>query len=196
MHSTHPNRAGRHRHPRRARRVGGPRDFAWEVGPGWGRPGPRGPRRGRKGGDVRAAALLLLDEAPAHGYHLIQQIAERSEGSWSPSPGSIYPVLQQLEDEGFIAFERIDGRKTATLTAEGKAYVEANREALGEPWKSDQLGRHTSAEGAALAEAAKSLLAAARQVAHVGTPAQQAHAVEIVTEARRRLYGILADDDA
>ncbi|WP_286930120.1 MULTISPECIES: PadR family transcriptional regulator [Aeromicrobium] len=197
MHSTPPEPAGQHRHPRRGRRPGGPRDFDWDLGPGrTGRPGPRGPRRGRKGGDVRAAALLLLDEAPAHGYHLIQQIAARSEGAWSPSPGSIYPVLQQLEDEGFVEFERVDGRKTATLTDEGKSYVEEHREALGEPWNPEQLRRGGDAESTALITSLKTLSAAARQVMTVGTPAQQAKAVDVVNEARRQLYGLLADDDA
>ncbi|GAA3545489.1 hypothetical protein GCM10022196_27150 [Aeromicrobium flavum] len=196
MHSTPPKHAGQHRHPHRARRAGG-RDFDWDMGPGrMGRPGPRGPRRGRKGGDVRAAALLLLAEAPAHGYHLIQQIAARSEGAWSPSPGSIYPVLQQLEDEGLIEFERVDGRKTATLTEAGTAYVEEHREALGEPWNPEQLRRGGDAESAALATSLRTLSAAARQVMTVGTPAQQTKAVEIVSEARRQLYGLLADDDA
>ncbi|MFO6454242.1 MULTISPECIES: PadR family transcriptional regulator [unclassified Aeromicrobium] len=196
MHRTPPNPAGPHRHPRRARRAGGPRDFDWDLGPGRGRPGPRGPRRGRKGGDVRAAALLLLDEAPAHGYHLIQQIAARSEGAWSPSPGSIYPVLQQLEDEGFIEFERVDGRKTATLTDAGKAYVEEHRETLGEPWDPEQLRRGGDAESGALITSVKTLNAATRQVMTVGSLAQQAKAAEIVNEARRQLYGLLADDDA
>ena len=194
MHRTHDGHAGPHRHPRR----GGPRDFDWEFGPGRsGRPGgPRGPRRGRKGGDVRAAALLLLDEAPAHGYHLIQQIAARSEGAWSPSPGSIYPVLQQREDEGFVEFERVDGRKTATLTQSGKDYVEEHRDALGEPWNPEQLGRGIPAESAALNTALTSLMSAARQVMADGTPAQQAQAADVVGDARRRLYGLLADDES
>lgn len=199
MQNTHPNpRAGQSRHPHRARR-GGPRDFDWEFGPGRGvgRPGPRGPRRGRKGGDVRAAALLLLAEAPAHGYHLIQQIAERSEGAWTPSPGSIYPVLQQLEDEGLIEFERVDGRKTASLTPTGEAYVEDNREALGEPWSSEHLSRgDDGSEYAAIGIAMRSFMAATKQVMVVGTPAQQTQAAEIVSDARRKLYGLLADDDA
>lgn len=157
---------------------------------------PRGPRRARKGGDVRAAALLLLDESPAHGYHLIQQIAARSHGAWSPSPGSIYPVLQQLEDEGLIEFERVDGRKTATLTSSGQDYVEEHREALGEPWSSEQLGRGIPAESAALNTSLTSLMSAARQVMADGTPAHQAQAAEIVAATRRRLYGLLASDDS
>ena len=156
--------------------------------------------RSRPGGDPDAHRgghrRPHLDEAPAHGYHLIQQIAARSDGAWSPSPGSIYPVLQQLEDEGFVEFERVDGRKTATLTDEGKSYVEEHREALGEPWNPEQLRRGGDAESTALITSLKTLSAAARQVMTVGTPAQQAKAVDVVNEARRQLYGLLADDDA
>lgn len=192
MQSTHPNFP----HDRRARRAGGPRDFDWEFGPGrMGRPGPRGGRRGRKGGDVRAAALILLDEAPAHGYHLIGQISERSNGAWTPSPGSIYPVLQQLEDEGLIEFDRVDGRKTANLTAAGKAYVEEHRETLGEPWAEEQLRRGFGAEHAAFRTSMTSLMAAVQQVMAVGTPAQQTEAAKVIDEARRQVYGILASDD-
>ncbi len=81
------------------------RDFGWDLGPGFGGGHPgrrRGRRRGGRGGDVRAAALLLLAEHPAHGYQLIQEIGERSEGSWTPSPVYIYPVLQLLEDVGIL----------------------------------------------------------------------------------------------
>ena len=69
-----------------------------------------------------------------HGYELIQQIADKTGGVWTPSPGSIYPALQQLEDEGLLAFEPVEGRKTATLTDAGRAYVEEHRTELGAPW--------------------------------------------------------------
>lgn len=170
-----------------------PRDLGWDIGPG--RPGPRGPRRGRKGGDVRAAALLLLEEAPAHGYHLIQQIGERSGNAWKPSPGSIYPVLQQLEDEGFIEFDRVDGRKTAQLTPAGQAYVNENRETLGTPWDVSEFRRGLAAEQMALMKAGRSLAMSARQIMEVGSPTQHAEATAILTEARKKLYGILASDE-
>lgn len=143
---------------------------------------------------MRAAALLLLAEAPAHGYHLIQQISERSDGAWKPSPGSIYPVLQQLEDEGFIDFERIEGRKTARLTATGTAYVEEHREALGTPWSVSEFRRGQVAEQAALGKSMRTLAMAARQVVEAGTPEQNAEATAIITEARKKLYSILASD--
>ena len=105
------------------------------FGPGFGGPDRRrGRRRGGRGGDVRAAVLLLLADGPRHGYQLIQDIAERSSGVWTPSPGSVYPVLQQLEDEGLITIERIEGRNTATLTADGQTYVDDHRDELDSSW--------------------------------------------------------------
>ena len=76
---------------------------------GWGHPGggPRGWGGGRRQrmrrGDVRAALLVLLDEQPHTGYSLMEEIERRSNGAWRPSPGSVYPTLQQLEDEGLSA---------------------------------------------------------------------------------------------
>ena len=104
MKDTNDMKSGRPDDRRRGRRDDA-RDFGWDFGPGFGHGQPgrrRGRRRGGRGGDVSAAALLLLTEQPAHGYQLIQEIGERSDGAWKPSPGSIYPVLQQLEDEGLI----------------------------------------------------------------------------------------------
>lgn len=190
-------RQAKHQHDR-ARRPNATREFDWETGPGrlGSRPGPRGGRRGRKGGDVRAATLLLLEKAPAHGYSLIQQIAERSNGSWAPSPGSIYPVLQQLEDEGHIEFERVDGRKTASLTESGAKYIADNRDALGDPWASDQAAREAeAAESAGLAAVTKSMNSAAKQVLADGSPTQQAKAAELIADTRRKLYALLAEDE-
>src|SRR5918995_770602 len=105
-------------------RRGGGRDS-----PGFGP--PRGPRARR--GDVRAALLVLLAEEPRNGYQLMQAIEERSDGVWRPSPGSVYPALQQLEDEGLVAPTE-EGRKAFTLTDTGRAHVEERRDELGAPW--------------------------------------------------------------
>jgi DNA-binding PadR family transcriptional regulator len=185
-------RRGRH-YPDRG--FGG--DFARDLGlgPGFGGPGrTRGRRRGGRGGDVRAAALLLLAEGPKHGYQLIQEIGERSEGVWNPSPGSIYPVLQQLEDEGLLTFERVDGRKTATLTEDGTAYVEEHRDELGTPWEAAK--GDPSHEMHELATSLKGFLNAWKQVAQAGTPEQRERATAVVEDARKSMYRILADDDA
>ncbi|MFI6866361.1 PadR family transcriptional regulator [Nocardia sp. NPDC050406] len=190
---------GPHRH-------GHGRGFGPEFGPGGFGPGGFGPGfggphfgrgRGRGGrgrrGDVRAAILLLLQERPMHGYELIQQIRERSQDVWRPSPGSIYPALAQLEDEGLVLIEKVSGRKTAKLTESGTAYVTEHRDELGDPWQEvkDGVGDQTLDLRGHVGQ----LMGAAAQVAAVGTPAQAAKAVEVLTEARKALYRILAEDD-
>lgn len=167
------------------------RGFGPDFGPGFGRGRGRG-GRGRRG-DVRAAILLLLAERPMHGYELIQQIRERSEDLWRPSPGSVYPALSQLEDEGLITVEKVAGRKTAQLTETGTAHVAEHRTELGDPWAEvkEGAGAHTSDLRALVG----ALMGAAAQVAAVGTPEQAAKAAEVLTESRKALYRILADDE-
>src|SRR3954470_24349968 len=101
--------------------------------PPWGRETPFRRRRMRRG-DVRAAALVLLAEEPRNGYGLMQEIEQRSEGEWRPSPGSVYPALAQLEDEGLVHAEEDGSGRRFTLTDEGRAHVDEHRAELGEPW--------------------------------------------------------------
>ncbi len=81
-----------------------------DFGAGFGGPGgfgqPFGPGRRAARGDVRAAILVLLAEKPSHGYQIIQELERRSDGAWRASPGSVYPTLQQLEDEGLVRAAR------------------------------------------------------------------------------------------
>ncbi len=100
---------------------------------GWGQGGPWGPppRPRRDRGDVRLAILLLLDEQPRHGYEIITELTERSEGRWRPSPGSVYPVLKRLAKEGLVAAVKEDGKNTFSLTPAGTALVEQQREEWG-----------------------------------------------------------------
>ncbi|GAA1966268.1 PadR family transcriptional regulator [Agromyces allii] len=144
-------------------------------------------RAGR--GDVRAAVLALLAEQSMHGYQIIHEIEERSGGTWKPSAGSVYPTLQLLADEGLISAQESNGRKTYSLTDEGRAAV---ADAAGsEPWNpqaSDAGG------AAALPKAGFELAQAAAQVGRTGTPEQVQQAVAALDEARRRLYSILAQD--
>ena len=123
----------RKRHHHHGRGPGGfdPRAF----GPGsWrGMGGGRGRGRGRRG-DVRAALLLLLEEEPRNGYQLMEEIERRSDGAWRPSPGSVYPALSLLEDEGLVEADEASGRRTFRLTGEGTSHVEEHRERLGSPW--------------------------------------------------------------
>ncbi len=165
-------------------------------GPPWGGHGGfgRGGRRRRmRRGDVRAALLVLLAEEPRNGYGLMQEIEARSEGAWRPSPGSVYPALAQLEDEGLVGAEETDGRKAFSLTAAGTTYVDEHREELGEPWK--QAGEHVGEERLGMRNLVWQLGAAAMQVGSAGTDAQVAQAREILTGARRALYRLLAEDD-
>jgi DNA-binding PadR family transcriptional regulator len=172
------------------------RDFGGlGFGPGFGGPERlRGRRRGGRGGDVRAAVLLLLADSPRHGYQLIQDIAERSSGTWTPSPGSVYPVLQQLEDEGLITLERVEGRKTATLTADGQTYVDEHRAELDSSWaEATTAGPETITRE--MVGSFKALIGAWRQVMQTGTPEQRQQANDLLDKTRKGLYGILAGDD-
>lgn len=145
-------------------------------------------RMGR--GDVRAAVLALLAERPMHGYQIIQEIDERSAGAWKPSPGSVYPTLQLLADEGLITAEEANGRKTYALTEAGRLEAEAAAERQA-PW----LASTERESGfSALPKAGMELAQAAAQVGRTGTPEQVQQAVAVLDEARRRLYSILAQD--
>ncbi|MFE6256607.1 PadR family transcriptional regulator [Agromyces sp. NPDC057865] len=147
-----------------------------------------GPRMGR--GDVRAAVLALLAEKPMHGYQIISEIAERSGGAWKPSAGSVYPTLQLLTDEGLVTAEEADGRKTYSLTEAGRAEAEASADRPA-PWQSSS-GRDFGGGMGALPKAGIELAQAAAQIQRSGTPEQVKQAVEVLDDARRRLYSILA----
>jgi DNA-binding PadR family transcriptional regulator len=183
-------RSGHRKHHRRAAMSG-----HW-GGPGHHGHGPRGwgggRRRRMRRGDVRAAMLVLLDEQPHTGYRLIEEIERRSNGAWRPSPGSVYPTLAQLEDEGLVRAQEGEGRMPFTLTDAGKAYVEENREELGEPWAKPAEG--IGEERLGLRGLVAQIGAATFQVASAGDDTQVARAEELLAQTRRGLYQILADD--
>ncbi|TDD61991.1 PadR family transcriptional regulator [Kribbella antibiotica] len=151
---------------------------------------PRGPKARR--GDVRAAILAVLAEQPMNGYQIIQEIAERSGGAWKPSPGSIYPTLQQLEDEGLVTADAATGRRTFTLTDEGRAYVAEHADEVAAPWEA--MSAPPEADDNGLKPMLGQVATAMWQVMSTGTPEQQAQAKEAVAELRRKLYAILVDD--
>ena len=140
-------------------------------------------RMGR--GDVRAAVLALLAEKPMHGYQIIQEIEERSNGAWKPSAGSVYPTLQLLADEGLVQVEEANGRKTYSLTAEGAAVPGGTA-----PWQASS----SSSKHGALPKAGLELAQATAQVGRSGSAEQVAQAVAVLDEARRKVYAILAQD--
>ena len=152
--------------------------------------GPRGRGRRTARGDIRAAVLALVAEQPRHGYEIIQEIAERTGGAWRPSPGSVYPTLSQLEDEGLVRVEQADGRRVVHLTEEGTRYVEEHRAELDAVWESVDRGDD---DATALFEQLGQLHAAAQQVISAGTPAQITAATEALTEARKTIYRLLAE---
>ena len=147
-----------------------------------------GTRMGR--GDVRAAVLALLAERPMHGYQIIQEIDERSGGSWKPSPGSVYPTLQLLTDEGLVVSEESGGRKTYALTEEGRQVAEAAGEKSA-PWEG-QGGTPRESMRGALPKAGIDLAQAVAQVGRSGSAEQVEQAIAILDDARRKLYAILA----
>jgi DNA-binding PadR family transcriptional regulator len=163
-------------------------------GPGGG--GPFGGRHGRgrgraRRGEVRVALLLLLAEEPRNGYQLMQEIEERSDGRWRPSPGSVYPTLAQLEDEGLVRVSDAEGQRRFELTDAGRAHLE-NRAPEPAPWEaSDEDGENPLSE---LGPLVIGLAKAAWQVASTGDERQRARAIELLSETRRGLYRILAED--
>lgn len=161
--------------------------------PGFGGPGSgwQRPKVGR--GDVRAAVLLVLVDGPTHGYQLIADITERSDGFWRPSPGSIYPVLKQLTEEGLVVSEKEGGRQMVELTDAGRAYVAENEAGLAVVWDTVSGGVDTTV--VELQELLGQVHQAALQVAAAGTPEQTARARQLLAEVRRNLYRILAEED-
>jgi DNA-binding PadR family transcriptional regulator len=180
---------------------------AWGAGP-WGSPPPwaefmrgfgafRDPRsRGGpkvRRGDVRLAIIDVLAAEPMNGYQVIQEIARRSGGEWKPSPGSVYPTLQQLQDEGLIT-ERGEGgsRRRFELTDDGHAYVEEHLSELAETWRSFEEPE-SAADSNDLRPVIGQVMGACWQVACSGTMPQQEKAFEILSETKSRLYRLLAE---
>jgi DNA-binding PadR family transcriptional regulator len=159
--------------------------------------GPRGRRGGgRRGkrGDVRAAILVLLSDRAMHGYEMIGEISDRSGGLWRPSPGSVYPTLQLLVDEGLIVGTESDGSKRLfELTDEGRAAAEKVEtppwEEIAEGWKDQAPGQVN------LRTATGQLMGAVAQSAYAATEEQQQRIVDIVNNARREVYNILGETD-
>jgi DNA-binding PadR family transcriptional regulator len=195
-----PRRGGPHGH----RREPGDEAFEGPRGPGRrGRP-PRPPRhehddhegpgpRGRtRRGEIRTGLLTILLDGPGHGYELIQRVEEKTSGAWKPSPGSVYPTLQLLEDEGLVVAITNEGKRTYDLTEAGR--VEAQRRldsATENPWTRGGGGR---AQAGVLFESMKGLAIALKQVAMTGQPEQLEAATEIIKDARKKLYLLLAAD--
>jgi len=174
------------------------RGFGFGGGAGWGggwghehghRHGGRG--RGGRRQNVRAAVLALLAERPMHGYEMIRELETRTGGIWRPSPGSVYPTLQLLEDEGLIVAETGEGRKRFALTEAGRE--EAARAAEAPPWQ--EFADDTVSQAQDFRDAAFGIMNALRQVGFNGTSEQRQRALEVLSETKRKLYAILAESE-
>jgi DNA-binding PadR family transcriptional regulator len=153
----------------------------------------RGGGRARRG-DVRAAIIALLAEQPMHGYEMIREIEERSEGFWKPSAGSIYPTLQLLEEQGLIEAEEADGKRRFSLTDEG--HNAADEQSQGDrqsPW--EQVRSGAPAELVQLGTSVQQLRAAVAQALNAADEAQRGRIRELLDETRRGIYSILAEED-
>ncbi|HEX2301579.1 MAG TPA: PadR family transcriptional regulator [Pseudonocardiaceae bacterium] len=162
-----------------------------------GRAEPAAASRGRQSarvirGHVRYAVLAVLRHRPRHGYEIIQEIGTRSAGRWRPSPGSVYPTLAGLEGEGLIRTEQAQGRRVAHLTEPGHRYADEHSEQLAAVF--EQFTDFGTDERQGLRETAAQVVDAAAEVGRAGTDLHMRLAREVLTETRRRLYRILADD--
>jgi len=155
--------------------------------------GPRGRWRKARRGDIRTAALLLLAEEPRNGYQIMQEVQERSGGAWAPSPGSTYPALSQLEDEGLIRSQESDGRKLFVLTDDGRAYLAERGDEAPAPWEqmSGQPGSEAHELGRLMREVASAFVA----VMSTGSEAQMGEARKVLADTRRALYRILGEGE-
>ncbi|WP_235583189.1 PadR family transcriptional regulator [Kitasatospora sp. Root107] len=172
--------------------------FGGFGGPPFGHGGRGFPGHGRRGGrarrgDVRASLLALLTERPMHGYEMITELGERTGGAWRPSPGSVYPTLQLLEEEGLIKGQEASGKRLFELTEAGRAEAAGGSAS---PWE------ETAGRGGpgweSIQEVGQALGAvdqAIRQVMTTGTEEQRAKGLAVLNDARKKLYLILAESD-
>lgn len=151
--------------------------------------GHRGGGDGRmRRGMVPDLVLTALLEGPAHGYELMDRLERFSGGTWRPSPGSIYPLLQMFQDSGLVLGSEVDGRRVFELTGEGRVKASARRvDSFGGPHPDG------SSEHSQLRTETHQLRAAAQQVSATGSPEVIEQATAIVKNARQALYRLLAE---
>jgi DNA-binding PadR family transcriptional regulator len=123
-----------------------------------------------------------------HGYEMISELESRTHGVWRPSPGSVYPTLQLLEDEGLIVSEESGGRRRFTLTDAGRAEAEAGERPPWEEFDDEAVSGWHDIKNATLGA-----MHALREVMMNGNDEQRQRAIEVIDEARRKLYAILAE---
>jgi DNA-binding PadR family transcriptional regulator len=170
-----------------------------------------GHRQRARRGAVRGAILQLLAERPMHGYELIGELEERTGGRWRPSPGSVYPTLAQLEDEGLVrsVLGEADDKKRYELTAAGRTWLSEHPEASfgrsrpGEPGEAGGpdfggfgFGPGTFGGRGEMRRLGGEIVGQLRQLGRFGSPAQQEQAKQILARTRTELYAVLAQPPA
>lgn len=175
-------------------RRGGPEGPFGPFGPFGDDPFGGPPRRQRRG-DIRFALLELLAEQPRHGYDLIKELERRFGGFYRPSPGSVYPTLQLLEDEGHLTSETVEGKRVYTITDSGRQLLSEREPGRhggpGRPPFGPMGGREELGE---LRRSAGALVDVVMQAARHGTPEQVKAVIQILERARREVYSALAAD--
>ena len=186
----------------RGRRPSGPPPWLGEIF-GFSSPPPRPQQRSPRvrRGDVRTAIIDVLHRAggadePMNGYQVIQEIAERSNGEWRPSPGSVYPTIQQLQDELLVESDDERGRRTIRLTEAGATWAEEHADELAAVWAPFTRSEETEPQPSGQADIKSEIgqvVSAVWQLATQGSDQQKRAALDVLVDTRRRLYGILAD---
>ena len=204
-HHGHPMHFGHHRGPGAwfAPDDGEPFDRMFGRGPRGGGPfggGPRGPggpfggRQRQRRGDIKFALLELLAEQPRHGYELIKELEQRYGGFYRPSPGSVYPTLQLLEDEGHLTSETVEGKRVYTITDSGRALLSERQQS--QPEHGGHPGfRGPGPELEGLRQSGMGLVASVMQAARHGTPEQKQAVMKLLDSTRREIYAILSRDE-
>ena len=147
--------------------------------------GRHGPQMRR--GEIRPRILAVLQQKPLHGYEVIQELEGQSGGRWRPSAGSVYPTLQQLADEGLATSTEVDGRRTYTLTDDGRKAAESGTRS---PWPEADDDQRPD-----VMRLVMELGSAAAQVNKVGSARTRSEAARILTDARRQMYRLLSEDE-
>jgi DNA-binding PadR family transcriptional regulator len=190
QHEQHENHEHHHEHHHEHGAFFGPMPGRRGMrGPGgrWGEFGGWGGGRRMRRGQIRTAILVSLREEPAHGYEVMRRLEEMSGGLWRPSPGSVYPQLQMLEDEGLVRSSEVNGSRTYSLTDTGRSEAEkAARTWQGAGEGDDQIRTLRTAMG--------QLMSAAKQLSGAGESAQVERGIAVINTARKELYQILAED--
>jgi DNA-binding PadR family transcriptional regulator len=143
-------------------------------------------------GDLRLTLIRLLAEHPMHGYEVMSEIETRTGGVWKPSPGSVYPTLSMLQDEGLVSASTDGTRKVFTLTDEG-------RKVAPDPTTPPPWSAHVSHADPAVGElrsALRSVKVAVEQVMEAGSEGDKDRAKRLLADLRRELYLILAGEAA